>query len=215
MEISEIEREIKRRNWTGVKKLIRRAIRKKRYSLLVEEVTDLLDRLVFNELAWIDHPSQTRRHPLLPMYTQLLNLLIRCGKADHITYSQRAALRYELDDYEGAVKDYEKYIAGLRQRFNKSDEDSRMELTAVLNHQAKCCIITGQFKKALKNLKEAQQIEPDNEYLWVTEGQLYEEKGDVDRAVSAYQHAVSLSPNSLAEYAKRRLAELHRNQATR
>lgn len=160
------------------------------FKSLGTEVCDLLSKKVFHPTAWIDHPDQTKRHPLLSIYSKILDLLISSNNADHINFSQRAELRSELGDLAGAVEDYDQYIKRFR-KVVKSRSDKEF-LAAALNHQAQLLIDTNSLERAKNNLKEAQEIEPDNGWHYETEGVLLERDGKIDRALECYKKAVSL-----------------------
>lgn len=196
---------IERKDWNEAAKLVEDLQKKKEYSHLVQRVCDLIENKVFNSVAWIDNPQETRKHPLLPTYEKLLDYLIKAHKADHITYSQRAALHSELHDHQRAVRDYEKYIQGLRKNLDLSKRDEWGRLAATLNHQAASCLHSNQLKKALKNLAEAKQLEPDNGWHWETEGEIFEKMGKTDRAIQSYEKASKLP---LGEVSAERLEHL-------
>lgn len=178
---------LEKHQWAKVNRLIDDLVRNREYTLLVETVTDLLDLRVFNVLNWIERDM--KRHPLLPTYRRLLDLLIKSDKADYITYSQRAALLYELDEFEQSAKDFSAYVRGLRDSLSLRKIKHREILAASLNHWAEASIHAHRFKEANLAIQEAKSLEPKSGWHVETEGLWFHEQGELDVARHKYEEA--------------------------
>ena len=66
--------------------------------------------------------------------------------------------------------------------------------------KAKAYHKAGQTEKAIEILHEALEKDPDNFVLTIELGKSYEQNGDIDLAVSAYEKASSINPDHYLPY---------------
>lgn len=152
-----------------------------------------------------------------------------------IAYNNRANLKSDLGDIEGALKDYSKAIeiepndatsfynrGNLKKKIGKftdavKDYDRAIELEptnpVVFNNRADLFLIMGEYKKALEDINIAIKQEGSDYIPYVTRGEIYLAMDKPVDAISDFEHALSIKDGIKEVYIKRakcyrKLAEL-------
>ena len=145
-----------------------------------------------------------------------LNLLIEETPEDPELYYQRAQLYYELEGYDEAIQDVQmalsfdsinpNYLHLLADAYLDYYQSFRalktMEQAAALHPQriptllklTEFQLILTQSEQALKTLDKIREIDPQNPEMFYMGGMVFEDLGDIDKAIGSYQSAVEINP---------------------
>ena len=145
-----------------------------------------------------------------------LNLLLEETPNDPELYFQRAKIYYELDGYDEAIQDVQKalsfdsvninYLHLLADVYLDYYQSFRalktMEKAAMLHPQhiptllklSEFQLILKQPEQALKTLEKIREIDPQNSEMFYMGGLVFEDLGEVDKAIGSFQSAVEIDP---------------------
>ena len=152
-------------------------------------------------------PSGKKRLSIEPNFLQaregisLLKKLIEEDKFakknpnDSTAYNNRAVARYELGDYKGAVKDYDKAIS--------IDPD----FAVAYYNRGKAKYAIGDHKGAIKDYDKAISIDPNYADAYTNRGLVKYAIGDYKGAIKDYDKAISINPNDAFAYTNRAVAK--------
>jgi tetratricopeptide (TPR) repeat protein len=154
--------------------------------------------------------------------------LIESGAQQHgLAYQQRAFLRMQAGDYDGALSDFNDAIrleptawsyigrADVWQLTNDRDraiadfsEAIRLEPGNVraFSGRAANWVVKKEFDRAIADFDKVIRLQPKDASLRVDRGDVWQRKGDLDRAIADYDEALRLDPKSLQGLAARGLA---------
>lgn len=142
---------------------------------------------------------------------------VRMGFMDTLAVYNAGLAAEQGKDYENAIKYYQQaadagylgpkmylYMANLHQQ----NEDNEAYLAVVragrekypedgdlIVYELNYYLRNGQFEEAENNLKLAIEKEPENKQLHFSLGVVYDNLGDNDKAVAAYESAIAIDPN--------------------
>ena len=112
-------------------------------------------------------------------------------------YFDRALLKTDLGDRQGAMTDYDQII----KRENLADSQ-KILMATVYNNKGYCLVTLGRYDQALPFLNKAIQMGPNENYIWGSRGELYYKTknysqciSDMDMAIELLEANVSKAPN--------------------
>lgn len=145
-----------------------------------------------------------------------LNLLIEENPNDPDLYYKRARIYYGLEGYDEATKDLKKalsidsanvdYLHLLADVYMDYYQSFRalktMEQAAALHPKniptllklSEFQLILQQYEPAFKTLERIRAIDPQNAEMFYMGGLLFEDQGEVDKAIASFQSAVEIDP---------------------
>ena len=155
--------------------------------------------------------------------------LIESGAQQQLgfAYQQRAFLRMQAGDHDGAISDFNDAIrveptawsyigrADVWQLANDRDraiadfsEAIRLEPGNVRAYSGRAAnwVVKKEFDRAIADFDEVIRLQPKDASLRVDRGDVWQRKGDLDRAIADYDAAIRLDPKSFQGLAARGLA---------
>ena len=145
-----------------------------------------------------------------------LNLLIEENPADPDLYYQRARIYYDLEGYDEATQDLKKalafdstninYLHLLADVYMDYYQSFRalktMEQAAALHPKSiptllklsEFQLILQQYEPAFKTLERIRVIDPQNAEMFYMGGLIFEDQGEIDKAIGSFQSAVEIDP---------------------
>ncbi|MBD2778702.1 tetratricopeptide repeat protein [Iningainema tapete] len=143
------------------------------------------------------------------------NKAIRINPNDANTYKQRADVRSQLEDYQGAFEDYTQairinpndasaYSMRSYERRNLGDYKGAIEdCTKAIdlnpndayeyNYRAELYYFQGEYKEALEDSDRAIQLNPHYPFAYYQRGLIRNELGDYEGAIEEYKQALQLN----------------------
>ena len=108
--------------------------------------------------------------------------------AKSLNYSLRGNLKYELEDYEGAINDLNKFL-----HIDQNKED--LDLTYYL--KAKCNYAIGNIKKAIKDISKSINYFPNDYIFWGFRGFCHMDIKQYRKALDDFSEAIKINPEDL------------------
>ena len=123
-------------------------------------------------------------------YLDFLDYEIKSNEGDYKLYLERGDLKYEVEDYEGAVADYTLAIkfCNNKQHYNLWWQKS------LANDRA------GNYLSALNDISVAHKLKPRRSAIILTMGTYYEHFNDYARAEECYLKAIKINPKYAEPY---------------
>ena len=105
-----------------------------------------------------------------------------------LMYTNRGAIKVNMNDLHGAIDDFTKAIV-------LSPEDA-----VAYNNRGVAYSSIGQLEKAIKDYDKAIELNPDYAGIYNNWGNAYKAEGDFDKAIKKYDKAIELNPNYADAY---------------
>lgn len=141
---------------------------------------DSSDSSVFSEKSWVYYQAGN-----LPKAIEMINLAIALDRDWPDYVLSRAILLKELQDYDGAVQDFEFFL-----KFRPIHLSARLSLAHVW-------LIKGSREDALLHATIAVEQYPNSATAWMTRGMIREDGGDFNGARSDYRNVLALEPDNI------------------
>ena len=107
----------------------------------------------------------------------------------------RAMAKGQLNDYYGAISDYDKVI-----ELNSNYPMQYNKIGMAYNNKAYTYVERKEYKKALPFIEKALEIDNSDWHFWDTRGEIYLNLGQYDKALSDLNKAIKIEKNSNSYY---------------
>lgn len=150
-----------------------------------------------NAMAWFNLSEVSQTFENYPTSLDFLNKAVGLMPTFYSAYFERASVKKQLGDMEGAISDYSIII----------DRKGINFLSAYFN-RALCYKEIGQFTLALNDLEEVLFQNPDNPMAWKAKGNIHLLGGRHSQAIADFTKAINLDSDLGVAYFNRGIAHL-------
>lgn len=128
----------------------------------------------------------------ISMYTKIIDLKIKM-ETPALTYQNRGALYVRLNEYELAVKDFQKALSLGENLTDKQREP-------ILYNYGYALLRLGRYKQSVEVLESVIKISPENVEVLSLYASVLEKSRAYDSLVNVYQKIIALSPGQMNAY---------------